>query len=79
MTQRNTAEIRLGAWYAEEVRSLAFPEGWEVHCLGPDDAPAIDDEAVRAALRTPGARLREATIHGRRVRVRVAPRRQARS
>ena len=36
-------------------------------------------EAVRAALRTPGARLREATIHGRRVRVRVAPRRQARS
>jgi hypothetical protein len=34
-------------------------------------------EAVRAALRTPGARLGEATIHGRRVRVRVAPRRRA--
>jgi BMFP domain-containing protein YqiC len=35
------------------------------------------EAAIRAALRKPGARLREATLHGRRVRVRVAPRRQA--
>ncbi len=32
-------------------------------------------EAIVTALRTPGAGLLEATTHGRRVRVRVAPRR----
>ena len=53
MTQQNTAEIRLGAWYAEESRSLRFPDGWEVHRLDPDDAPAIDDAAVRAAFENP--------------------------
>jgi hypothetical protein len=37
------------------------------------------EAAIRAALRKPGARLREATLHGRRMRVRVAPRRQAQS
>ena len=34
------------------------------------------EEALRAALHTPGTRLREATACGRRVRVHVAPRRQ---
>ena len=62
VTQRNTAEIRIGAWYAEELRTLRFPEGWEVHRLDPDDAPPIADDAVREAFANPiGApRLRDA-------------------
>ena len=53
MTQHNTAEIRLGAWYAEELRSFRFPDGWEVHRFDPADAPPIEDSAVRAAFEHP--------------------------
>ena len=57
----NTVELRIGAWYAEELRTLRFPDGWEVHCLHPSDAPEIDGAAVRAAFANPIAapRLRD--------------------
>ena len=64
---KNTAKIRLGAWYAEESRSLRFPEGWEVHCLNPNDAPEIDGGAVRAAFENPiGAPRLRASARGKR-------------
>ena len=65
-----------------DVALIVTHEGERIHATTASrirGAGLTCGEAVRAALRTPGARLREATIHGRRVRVRVAPRRQAHS
>jgi hypothetical protein len=36
----NTAIVRSGAWYGDEVLTLNFPTNWKVEVLGPKDAPA---------------------------------------
>jgi len=62
----NRTTIPFGAWHAEETLELRFPDGFEVHRLAPDDAPALDDAAIEAAFAAPvGApRLRDA-VRGR--------------
>jgi len=45
--------VRYGSWYDEMELRLAFPQGWTLHRLDPDDADAISDGAVDAAFAHP--------------------------
>ena len=67
MEANRTVTIPYGAWHGEEELTLPFPEGFEVHRMDPDDAPAIDDAAIERAFAAPHgmAPLREA-LRGRR-------------
>ena len=50
-----TIDLIWKAWHGNERLSLPLPADWEVRVCGMADAPALDDEAINAALHTPVA------------------------
>jgi nickel-dependent lactate racemase len=42
-----------GAWFGDEERELAFPEGWEARLFPPRDAPSLGEAEVRRAFANP--------------------------
>ena len=45
MTKTNHATMYSRAWYGDEELTLAFPDGWAVHTLSPDEKPALSETA----------------------------------
>jgi lactate racemase len=41
------------AWYGDVDLTVEFPAGWQVYVVPPHDAPAIDEQAIRAAFANP--------------------------
>ncbi|MEE9608339.1 MAG: lactate racemase domain-containing protein [Myxococcota bacterium] len=53
--------LRCGRWYGDREVALDLPAGWTVRRLDPQDAPALDDDAIQRAFEQPigTPRLRE--------------------
>ena len=46
--------IPWGAWYGDKIRTLSFPENWDVEVCGMQDAIDIGDTNIREALLSSG-------------------------
>ena len=45
--------LRTRAWYGDSEKVFAVPDGWHLEVMHQHDAPALSDDAVRAAFRNP--------------------------
>jgi nickel-dependent lactate racemase len=63
----NRVAIPSRAWYGDIDLELDFPQGWEVHMLGPKDAPRVTPAQIETAFANPiGTRRLSELARGRR-------------